>query len=148
MKERIDELAGLMNEFHLEEARLKEGDFEIEFSRRPPSRGGFAVAAAQAAPAATEDEPKRKPKKAAAPAVPAGTPISSPMMGIFYSSPSPGSPAFVKEGDSVSAGQVVGLIEAMKVFNEITSPVAGTVKKVTAENGQLVQPGAPLLYVG
>lgn len=144
MKERIDELAQLMNEFRLEEARLKGDGWEIEFSRNAPRTSAEIVAA----PAATET-PVAKPKpKATAPAASAGTPISSPMMGIYYNSPSPGSPPFVKEGDSVTVGQVVGLIEAMKVFNEITATTSGVVKKVQAESGQLVQPGDVLLYVG
>ena len=54
----------------------------------------------------------------------------------------------MKEGESISAGQVVGLIEAMKVFNEIPSPVSGVVLKLVAETGAIVQPGDVLLYVG
>jgi acetyl-CoA carboxylase biotin carboxyl carrier protein len=91
--------------------------------------------------------PAAKPKKKKA-ATPKGTPITSPMTGIFYSSPSPGAPAYCKEGETVNAGQVVGLIEAMKVFNEITAPMSGTVIAIKAENSQLVQPGDPLIYIG
>lgn len=70
------------------------------------------------------------------------------MTGIYYGSPSPSSPPYVKEGDNVTAGQVVGLIEAMKVFNEIHATVSGTVKKVVAESGAIVNPGDPLIYIG
>jgi acetyl-CoA carboxylase biotin carboxyl carrier protein len=70
------------------------------------------------------------------------------MNGIFYASPSPASPQFVKEGETIQAGQVVGLIEAMKVFNEIPSTVSGVVLKLVAETGAVVQPGDVLLYVG
>jgi acetyl-CoA carboxylase biotin carboxyl carrier protein len=69
------------------------------------------------------------------------------MTGIYYSAPSPQSPQFVKVGDTVEAGQVVALIEAMKVFNEIVTPVSGTISAIKAESGQLVQPGEPLLFV-
>jgi acetyl-CoA carboxylase biotin carboxyl carrier protein len=69
------------------------------------------------------------------------------MMGIFYSQASPGSPPFVKEGDIVNAGDVVGLIEAMKVFNEITAPCAGRIGALLVKSGALVQPGEPILYV-
>ncbi len=78
---------------------------------------------------------------------PAGTAVSSPMMGIYYDAPSPGSPPFVKVGDAITAGQVVGLIEAMKVFNEITSGLTGTVQSIVAKSGQLVQPGEPLIFI-
>jgi acetyl-CoA carboxylase biotin carboxyl carrier protein len=70
------------------------------------------------------------------------------MMGIYYNTPSPGSPPFVKEGEVVQSGQVVGLIEAMKVFNEIVAPTGGTVSKIVATNGQLVQVNDPLLFIG
>lgn len=80
-------------------------------------------------------------------AAPKGTPVNSPMNGIYYTASSPSAPPFVKEGDVVEAGQVVGLIEAMKVFNEIVAPMAGTVTEVKAQNGQLVQPGEALLYI-
>ena len=79
---------------------------------------------------------------------PIGIPISSPMNGIYYGAQSPSAPPFVKEGDTVTAGQVVALIEAMKVFNEIIAPVSGTVRKVVAQSGQVVGPGEPLMYIG
>lgn len=147
LKGRIDELAGLMTEYGLEIARLKGEGWSVEFAVQPEIRAVAATPALSAptaetpAPAAAPKKPKRKP------AGPVGIPVTSPMTGIFYASSSPGSPPFAKEGEKVNAGQVVGLIEAMKVFNEITAAVAGTVTKVVAENGQLVQPGDPLLYI-
>ena len=79
--------------------------------------------------------------------LPFGTPVNSPMAGIFYSSSSPGATPFVRPGTVVEAGQVIGLIEAMKVFNEITSPIAGLVDRIVVESGAVVQPGDPLLYL-
>ena len=70
------------------------------------------------------------------------------MVGTFYATPSPENPPFVAVGSPVKADTTVCIIEAMKVFNEITAPSSGTVLKVTAETGQLVQPGEPLLYIG
>jgi acetyl-CoA carboxylase biotin carboxyl carrier protein len=144
LTKRIDDLAGLIDEYGLESASLKGEGWKVAFDKNPPSTN--AVYTAGPAPATPSAAPKAKAEKKK-PEGPRGTPISSPMMGIFYSSPSPGSPNFCKEGDTVAAGDVVGLIEAMKVFNEMTTPVSGRVAKVCVENGQLVQPGDPLVYV-
>ena len=75
------------------------------------------------------------------------TALSSPMVGIYYASPSPGDPPFVVPGDRIQVGQTIGLIEAMKVFSEIPSDVAGRVVEVPVSNGDLVQLGQALLYV-
>lgn len=71
--------------------------------------------------------------------------VNAPLTGVFYRSASPQSPAFVQEGSVVSVGDVIGLIEAMKLFNEIKSTAAGRVKRIVAENGKLVRAHAPLL---
>jgi len=75
----------------------------------------------------------------------AGPTITAPIMGVFYRSPAPGEPAFVEIGDTVDAGQPVGMIEAMKVFSEVLAEQGGRVRRVVAENGALVQPGDPLI---
>ena len=140
----IDEVAKLISEYNLSEAELEVDDFKIVLRRqRPPVMVGtpapqqFIEQAVEAAPIAPVAAP-----------VQAGTPISSPMMGIYYASSSPSADPYVKEGDTVTAGQVIGLIEAMKVFNEIQSTVSGTVKKIVAEGGDIVNPGDPLMYIG
>jgi acetyl-CoA carboxylase biotin carboxyl carrier protein len=69
------------------------------------------------------------------------------MNGIYYAQSSPNAPPFVTEGDEVEDGQVVALIEAMKVFNEIVAPYDGRVTRIVAANNQLVQAGDPLLYL-
>lgn len=142
LQKRIDELADLMDEFGLEKAELRGGDWSVGFDRNAPSQ---APSSNGAAPPPPKEAPKPRKKRKS---VPAGTPVSSPMTGIYYSAPSPGAPPFCKVGDSVTAGQVVGLIEAMKVFNEITAPTSGSVTAIKADNGQLVQPGDPLIYIG
>lgn len=142
-KDRIDELARLMREFHLAEATLEGDDWKIAFRRG--RRGGDAGADPDQ-PLLLDFEPHAHLPSAEPPA-PSGTPVNSPMNGIFYATPSPNTPPFVREGDTVNAGQVVGLIEAMKVFNEITAPMSGTVRKVLVESGQLVQPGEPLMIL-
>lgn len=84
-----------------------------------------------------------KPAKAAT-----GTPIVSPMVGLFYRSPSPNDPNFVEVGDRIEIGQTVGLVETMKVFNEITSEIEGTVLEIKAVKGALVETGDVLMTIG
>lgn len=74
-------------------------------------------------------------------------PVPTPLTGVYYSAPSPASPPFVNLGDVIHVGQVIALIEAMKVFNEIQAEVAGRVVSLTAKNGDVVQKGSALLKV-
>lgn len=142
----LDELAKLIGEYRLSEATLEVDGFKVSLKKAAPKV--VAVAAAEGVTVASEPEESYAEEPAAAPVVNHGTPISSPMMGIFYSSSSPSSPPYVKEGDTVTAGQVIGLIEAMKVFNEIHATVSGVVKKVAVESGAVVNPGDPLVFIG
>ena len=73
--------------------------------------------------------------------------VKSPIVGTFYESPSPGSPAFVKPGDQVEAGQVLCIVEAMKLMNEIESDVAGEIVRRLVQNGQPIEYGQPLFAV-
>ena len=73
--------------------------------------------------------------------------LESPMVGVFYRSPSPDDPPFVSVGDFVKAGQPIGLIEAMKVYSEVPSEVSGRVVEMPVESGKLVQQGQPLIFV-
>ncbi len=82
--------------------------------------------------------------QAAAPAKPS---VKAPLTGIFYGAPSPGATAYVAVGDHVAVGQIIGLIEAMKLFNEIKSDLAGRVVRVCADNGALVKAKQPLIEV-
>ena len=76
-----------------------------------------------------------------------GTPITSPMVGAFYAAPAPGAKPFVKVGDTVSTGQVVCIVEAMKLMNEIESEVSGKIVEICVEDGQSVEYGQVLMYV-
>ena len=79
------------------------------------------------------------------PAGPSGHLISAPMVGTFYASPTPGAAPFVAVGDEIVAGQTIGIIEAMKIMNEITADSAGVVAEIMVENAQAVEYGSPLL---
>lgn len=148
MKNRIDELACLMDEFKLSQAELCADGFTIAYKKRAKS-APMQTTTVQSGETGTEEMVEDEVEEAVAiDTAPAGIPITSPMTGIYYSAPSPGSPPFVQVGDEITAGQVIGLIEAMKVFNEVPSPTSGTVSKIMVESGQLVNLGEPLLYIG
>lgn len=83
----------------------------------------------------------------ATPEIANGHIVTAPMIGTFYSSPAPGEPPFVRSGERVDAGQVIGIIEAMKIMNEIVSDRAGIVAEMIAGNGQPVEYGSPLLRI-
>lgn len=108
----------------------------------PPAAGNWNTDAQPLdGPAAAADVSGRAaaPAKRAQPATAKGVEITAPLTGIFYRSASAQSPPFVQVGTSVRVGDVVGLIEAMKLFNEVRSTVGGRVKRIAAENGQLVR---------
>jgi len=104
--------------------------------RRPPEPEAVEAPAPEAAPAPKAETPKEHLLEA-----------KSPMVGTFYRAPSPGAPAFVEVGQSVSKGQTLCIIEAMKLLNEIESDVSGTVKAILVENGQPVEYGQPLFLI-
>src|SRR5947209_364990 len=79
--------------------------------------------------------------------VPAGVPIVAPLSGLFYMRPTPADPPFIEVGTAILPGQVVALIETMKIFNEIKAEIAGEVTEIMCRDGDLVEVGKPLLYV-
>ncbi|BDS07278.1 hypothetical protein NT6N_23180 [Oceaniferula spumae] len=144
----IRKIVELMNEhelsyFHLEEEgvnlKLKKGQDIVQIAQSAMP----AAAPAPAAPAAAAPTPAGE---AAAPAAD-GNEITAPMVGTFYSAPSPDSPAFVSVGDTISVGQTLCIIEAMKVMNEIKSETSGTVTAIIAQDGEPVQFGDGLFRV-
>jgi acetyl-CoA carboxylase biotin carboxyl carrier protein len=110
-----------------------------------------APVALQAAPAAAAPAPAAAPVASeAAPAasgLPEGHVVKAPMVGTFYASATPGAPAFVKVGQQVKAGETLGIIEAMKMFNQIEADVAGTVQAILVENGQPVEFDQPMFVI-
>ena len=152
---KIKKLIDLLEESNLAEIEIKEGEESVRLARVPQ---GNIVAAApqvvQAAPAAAM--PMHSPVQAAtggapkpaAEQLPDGEIVRSPMVGTFYSSPAPDKPPFVTVGQAVKAGDTLGIIEAMKMFNPIEADISGTVLKVLTESGQPVEFDQPLFVIG
>ncbi len=145
-KKYIQELAELLNEKELTEIYLKDGEKEISIRKEKE-----VVAAATVATAAPTVAAGLSAGGADAfvctPIEKKGKPITSPMVGTFYKAPSPDAKPFVELGASVSQGQVVCIIEAMKLMNEIEADVAGKVVEICVEDGQPVEFGQVLMYV-
>jgi acetyl-CoA carboxylase biotin carboxyl carrier protein len=140
----IRKLAKLLEETNLGEIEMADGDRRIRVARP-------AVAAAIPAPPPVVAMPLTAAPSAAAPAAGDASKhpgaVKSPMVGTAYLSPEPGKPVFVNIGDKVAAGQTLLIIEAMKTFNPIKAPKAGTVAKVLIDNAQPVEFGQPLMIV-
>lgn len=132
----LRELLAIMHENDLEALKIKVGEKIFELVRRDPEGATSPAATATAA---------------AQPAAPAASPnikkVTAPLVGVFYRSAAPDSEPFVKVGDRVDAGQVLCILEAMKLFNEITSDYAGTVTRIVPENGELVSLGQELFWI-
>lgn len=138
----IRELAEILDETGLTEIEYATDEWQIRVARG----GGYASAPAAA--------PAPAPALAAAPEAPAPTKdadhpgvVTSPMVGVVYFSPEPGAAPFVKVGSTVSEGDVILLVEAMKVYNQIKAPRSGKVSKVLVEDGTPVEYGEPLMII-
>ena len=113
-----------------------------------PAAPGAVPAAPAAAPAPEAEVPAAGEVSAAeADALPAGNVVKSPLVGTFYAAPAEDAEPFVKVGDSVKEGQVLAIVEAMKLMNEIESDFTGTVAEILVENGQAVEFGQPLFVI-
>jgi acetyl-CoA carboxylase biotin carboxyl carrier protein len=141
---KLKKLIDLVQESGIGEIEITEGEEKVRISRQlaqpmvMASPGMQPMAMPAVAPAAAAPAPPPEPK---------GHALKSPMVGTFYRAPSPGAPVFVEVGQSVSKGQTLCIIEAMKLLNEIESDVAGTVKAILVENGQPVEYGQPLFLI-
>lgn len=130
----------------LETTGLEEVEIETAGTRLRLRKPGVAVAAMAAPVAAAAPAAIPAPLKAE-PAADSANTFKSPMVGTFYRSGSPDAAPFVKEGDSVSTGQVLGIIEAMKTMNQIEADRPGTVTKILVANAQAVEYGQPLFII-
>jgi acetyl-CoA carboxylase biotin carboxyl carrier protein len=156
--EDLKQLIEFLKKYQVAEFDLDRGDLKIRLKFNQPDAssaglGDLAHLLGSAPPAAAHTEAGAPPAASASPAAPAADPdaglhvVKSPLVGTFYGSPSPGSAQFVSAGDHVAKGQVIGVIEAMKLMNEIESDAAGEIVKCLVPNGQPVEFGQPLFSI-
>jgi acetyl-CoA carboxylase biotin carboxyl carrier protein len=150
---KIKKLIELLEESGIAEIEIKEGEEGVRISRMPT--GAAAIPQVVHVPTLPPSGPM-SPSDAAAAAAPAAVPpaprsnehvVTAPMVGTFYAAPSPGAKAFVNIGDEVKNGQVLCIIEAMKMMNQIESDKAGRVTSIMARNGDPVEFGQPLFVI-
>ena len=150
---KLKKLIDLVEESGISELEITEGEEKVKIVKA----GGAPVAFVSPSPAQAAPAPvPAAPAAAAAPGAPAaepveaapeGHPVKSPMVGTFYRTPSPDAKAFVEVGQAVKEGQIICIIEAMKLMNEIECDKTGVVKAILVENGQPVEFGQPLVVI-
>jgi len=138
----VRKLAQLLHETHLGEIELADGNKRIRVARQAVTVAAAGVPAAAAPAAASAAAPGSDTDLAKHPGA-----VKSPMVGTAYLAPEPGKPNFVAVGDKVTAGQTLLIIEAMKTFNPIKAPKAGTVMQILVDNARPVEFGEPLMIV-
>ena len=147
---KLKKLIDLVQESGIGEIEITDGEEKVRISRQVAGPPVFLASPAMQAmgyPATGPGAGTQSAPATAAPPEPKGHALKSPMVGTFYRAPSPGAPSFVEVGQSVSKGQTLCIIEAMKLLNEIESDVAGTVKAILVESGQPVEYGQPLFLI-
>ena len=132
----VQSLATVMRQSSITELDLELGDVSLRLRRPTADRDGGGEMRLDNQPLAVMD------------AVPPEILITAPMIGTFYAAATPGSQPFVAEGDEVYVGQTIGIIEAMKIMNEIAADRAGVVEAILVGNGQPVEYGSPLMRLG
>ena len=148
---KVKKLIELLEASDIAEIEIKEGEEAVRISRSSSAAPAVLAPApapvAAAAPAAPAPAPAAAEEKPAAAAAPSGHVVSSPMVGTFYRSPSPSSPAFVEVGTHVKVGDVVCIVEAMKMMNQIEADQAGVVEAILVEDGEPVEFDQPLITI-
>ena len=132
---KIKALIDLVQETGIAELDVREGDSRVRIVRTPA--GGAPALAASPAPAAEAPDTQ----------APAGQVVEAPLAGTFYRSPAPGEPPFVEVGDAVAVGDVLCIIESMKMMNRVESDKAGQVAAVLLDNGRAIAAGTPLFRI-
>ena len=153
---KIKKLIDLLEQSNLSELEIHEGEEVVRLSRHPVASAPQPTVLVQQTPSTpVASAPVAHTGAASADAtpsdergLPAGHILRAPMVGTFYASASPGAPAFVSVGSQVKAGDPLGIIEAMKMFNQLEADISGTILAIAAENGQPVEFDQPLFVIG
>lgn len=143
--EYIEKIAKIVKDNDLTEIYLEDGEQAISIRKEGVNVQPQPLVSA--APAVSQAPAQVQPKEEVKDTAPKGKTITSPMVGAFYAAPAPGAKPFVKVGDVVTTGQVVCIVEAMKLMNEIESEVSGKITQICVEDGQSVEYGQVLMYV-
>jgi acetyl-CoA carboxylase biotin carboxyl carrier protein len=146
---KVKKLIELLEESGIAEIEIKEGEESVRISRTSQiaAPAPMQYAAPMPAPAPAAPAPAATAAEEAAESVPAGHMVRSPMVGMFYRASSPGSSPFVEVGDTVSAGDTLCIIEAMKILNQIEADKSGKITAILVENGQPVEYDEPLFII-
>ncbi|MCK7545272.1 acetyl-CoA carboxylase biotin carboxyl carrier protein [Marinobacter bryozoorum] len=146
---KIKKLIELLEESDVEELEIQEGDDSVRISRRREQASVTYAPQPMHAPQpqAPAPAPAAEAAAPAEPAAPSGHAVKSPMVGTFYRAPSPSAASFVEVGQTVKAGDVICIVEAMKMMNQIEADKSGTVSEFLVENGQPVEFDQPLVII-
>lgn len=146
---KIKKLIELLEESNIEELEISEGEESVRISRGSRNQMVPMQAYAQPAPLAPAPAPVAAPVAAApvVPAAPTGHAVKSPMVGSFYGSSSPGADSFVSVGQTVKVGDVICIVEAMKMMNQIESDKAGVIEAILVKDGEPVEYDQPLVII-
>ena len=144
---KVKKLIELLEESNIDELEIHEGEESVRISRNSTRVAAAPIAAPVAAAAPAPVAAAAPAPAPAAAAEPEGHVLRSPMVGTFYRSPSPGAKAFVEEGQSVQAGDVLCIVEAMKMMNQIEADKSGTIGKILVEDGQPLEFDQPLFTI-
>jgi acetyl-CoA carboxylase biotin carboxyl carrier protein len=149
---KVKKLIELLEESNIDEIEIKEGEESVRISRNGAQANAMAAPMYQAPAPAFAPQPAPVAPPIAAPAAEPvvadnGHIIKSPMVGTFYRSPSPASPAFFEVGQSVKVGDVICIVEAMKMMNQIEADKAGTISAILVENGEPVEFDQPMFSI-
>ncbi|MCW8857705.1 MAG: acetyl-CoA carboxylase biotin carboxyl carrier protein [Kangiella sp.] len=146
---KIKKLIELVEESGVAELEIQEGEESVRISRHgstAPAPVHYSVPQAAPAPQAPAPQPESAPTEAAEPEM-SGHIIRSPMVGTYYAAPSPGAKDFVQVGQQVKAGDVLCIVEAMKMMNQIESDTTGTIKAILVANGEPVEYDEPMFII-